>query len=508
MLTAVALLAAVGVLQVGCRLEPDPGATEGSNGSTPGRRIVPRAGEGMILSDTDYEPETDDDDIQPTSSVAIQLPADYLVIDVKDHNIDMDEMDEQIVVFKIQGDETDRIHVLVLDYDFVRGGYAVSWQSPTSSTNSRSVKISAADMTGNGLSEIILFGIDNQGRQTLDVFTAVSDFTGQGLQFEQIFQTAVDGTIDLEDPGRGEEFIAGSDSSEPHRIIVQRQDEQSSNIMDLIFEEHHWNAGTTSYELVEQRRIPGVEMEETQLQQLYSSGATTFENFLEGPWYRTRGGSPGDPDMVLVSFFPRRREIVFLENDMQQVFNWDVSSRTIYRNIRMDVRNQILPSISTFGSVAVTGLETIRLQLQGHNDWDGEYRRLSPSLQNAILEDPNAVGIVRSSEYAGLFQNATGTELLFNGPRFSFRHDGNEYSGGYSLFSFNGRTILELQNVSSFGLPRERFSYSVELTTEESGERIIRRLTMQPVTLRGRDVTPESGETIHLEQIIEQSDEG
>lgn len=212
--------------------------------------------------------------------------------------------------------------------------------------------------------------------------------------------------------------------------------------------------------------------------------------------------------MVLVSFFPRRREIVFLENDMQQVFNWDVSSRTIYRNIRMDVRNQILPSISTFGSVAVTGLETIRLQLQGHNDWDGEYRRLSPSLQNAILEDPNAVGIVRSSEYAGLFQNATGTELLFNGPRFSFRHDGNEYSGGYSLFSFNGRTILELQNVSSFGLPRERFSYSVELTTEESGERIIRRLTMQPVTLRGRDVTPESGETIHLEQIIEQSDEG
>ncbi|MFW5801342.1 MAG: pallilysin-related adhesin [Spirochaeta sp.] len=501
-------------ITLGCSLGP------GMAGETPrssrepaeaqSKRIIPQAADSILMSEADYEP-AEDTDVQSSNTAAIHLPSDYLVIDVKDYNIDMDEMDEQIVVYKVQDDESDRIHVSVLDFDFIRNSYAVSWESVTSSTNSRSVKTSAVDLTGNGMSEIILFGIDNHGRQTLDIFTPISQITGQGLQFQSIARIVVDGTIELVAPSRADEYVTGytdaDADAEPYTIAVQRQDEASSNIMDLVYEEYHWDAREQEFIRRERRRIPSVEVEESQLQQLYNSDSEAFEDFLRGPWYRARGGDPSDPDAVLVSFFPEEREIVFFNNEMQQIFSWDVSSRTIYRNIRIDMRNQILPSISIFGSVAVVGLETIRIQIQGYNDWDGDYRRLTSSLQQAILQDNNTADIVNDGDFAGLFRNESGTELLFEENHFTFEYEDVRYTGGYGLFQFNGVLILELQSVSGFGLPRENFTFSATMDSEYSDDRIIRRLTLSPVRLQGKNMVPVGGDDIHLEQIIEQSDE-
>lgn len=494
------------ILVVSCNnpTEGNSSAETDATGPVLQKRIVPKADSAIIMSTADYEPQSQYES-QMTASTAISLPSDYLVIAVKEYNLDMDEMDEQIVAYKIQSDDSDRIHVLVLDYDFVRGGYAVSWSAVTNSTNNRSVQISTADMTGDGSSEIILFGIDNHGRQTLNAYTAQSEITGQGLQFREIISISVDGTIDFEVPERSDDYFAAAAQSEPYRVSVQRQDDTSTSIMDLVQETHEWDAENRHYVITSTRDVPGMQVEESQLQELYSGGSQAFENFLKGPWYRSRGGRPDDSNAVLISFFPDRRELVFHSDDMQQIFDWELSSRTIYRNIRVDIRNRILPSISTFGSIAVIGLDTIRVQMQGQNTWDGEYRRVSTNLQYSLQEQSKGATMTRRQELSGLFRSDSGVELLLEGSRFSLTTEEESYNGGYSLYAFRDTLIMELQTTSSLGIPRDRFTYSVRIESEETSDRIIRTLSLSPVRLSAQSIVPEQDGIIQLEQIIEKA---
>ena len=468
------------------------------------KKISPSAGSNVIMSDTEYELQSSAE-VQLTSSLALQLPSEYLLIEAKDYNLDMDEMDEQIVLHKLRDDDSDLIHVMILDYDFVRGSYAISWDAETNGTSSQSVKVSATDVTGDGNQEIVIFGIDNEGRQTLDLFAAVSQITGQGLQFRSVFNTAVDGTIELKSPERSE-YDIGRSTTTPYSIIIQMQDKASENITDLIQETYIYQPSQRRYVLNRKENIPGAQQEESRLQQLYNSDAKAFESFLEGPWYRENPSSALDNETTIVSFFPESREIVFHGTENQQVFNWNVSTKTIFRNIRIDIRNQILPTISTFGSVAVLRTDTIQIRIQSHSEWNGEYHRLTPSLQLSMIEKNQNKAAPLENELAGLFQNEANQSLLFENNRFTYNLDDETFSGGFSVYTLNSNKILELQAVSRFGLPQERFLYNIEIQVSTNNEQTIRKMTLQPIMLNTHKIIPDDGEPIKLEQIIEHTD--
>ncbi|GAB6090929.1 hypothetical protein JCM12856_25220 [Spirochaeta dissipatitropha] len=457
-------------------------------------RISPSAAASVLMSEEDSESSASQSEIAALTT-AIPLPRDHLVVAVKDYNLNQDEMDEQIIAYKIQGDESDRIHILLLDYDFIRGAYVTSWHAVTQGTQNRSVKIDTLDTNGNGFSEILVYGIDNQGRQTLDVFTADQNITGPGLQFRNVFNIAVDGTIDV--------LESGDDLRSTYSISIQRQDQSSTNIMDLVQESYHWDTGAAEFNLSSRRRIPGIEIEESQLQQLYAGDSHAFEQFLSGPWYRSRGGNIEDPDVVFISFFPEEREMIFFNDEFQQVFTWDTSTRTIYRNIRIDLRNQIMPSISTFGSVAVIGMDTIRVQLQNNDDWNGDYRRISGNLQSSLFGRSKAAALLAASELQGLFLGENDVELFFDRSSFTLQLEDRKLQGGYSSYAFDDHILIELQATSNFGILQDRLLYSVEIETQTSNDRVIRRLIMQPARIFSHGVQIIGTEGLRLEQIIE-----
>lgn len=428
----------------------------------------------------------------------IQIKPDDLVLQVINMNLDLDPLDEQILVLKSRENPLSPIRVAVVDFDSVTNTHQLSWEAKSRATNMRTIMIDFIDVVGDLNTEILCYGVDAEGRQTLDIFWRTTAPSGILLYYQPILSIAVNGTIEIEEVQRALAYRLRQKTGKSFPIITYEQDPDSGNVMDLVKTVYYWDFQNRLYVEGEKEKIPGIIVEDQQLRDLYRKGEKEFEAFLSGPWYKASADSSIPVDVNnLILFDEKDKRITFFSSDVQEVYLWENSFRTLFNSILINGTNELVPFIKRQIVIRVLSLNTV--QIAGSDIWQGTYNRLSESMYPYVLrqnrEQQNAL-----PELYGYFRSDTGDEFFFDSPRFTSQESGISYKGGFSLF-IAGNSILSLKYLDEKGFTRSERVFKVDFIEEKSDREIKRSLFLIEGRLTTFGFRPTADYSIKLEQI-------
>ncbi len=466
-----------------------------------GLTVVPIGGNGIVLA-SEAPVTADLTETTPAPELKVRLPDQYLPSQALTLNLDLDETEEQIIVFKRRDDPDDLIRILIVTFDPIRNNWIRAWEGTTAANNVRSFTVYTDDLVGDHEQEIVCFGINNNGEQTLDVYRRTSNALGLGLAYASALSVSADVNISIEEVDRSQAYEAmETTSGQSYPILVERRDRESENLFATVVTTYFWDFSTRRYVPGLQERVSGDVVQDSRLQNLFAGDEQSFERFLDGPWYR----SSSSPEDVEIAFFGvRDRTIVFhnAHQHLQQAFSWDDSAKTVYgRGIQLFVTNESIRTVKKLISVSVQDLNRVAVNIQGSDDLDGVYERLTGSLQTAVLGDDDQAAELSEIAPRGLYQGDDGLEIVFGNPDFTLRGPSGERGGGYALYRVGGTTILELKFVDANRLPVESRRYGVEYSETSDDDRLIRRMLLTPGIVGISGFVPSTESVLSLEQI-------
>lgn len=466
--------------------------------------VVPEAGEGIALASRGA-PSLSIRNRETSTDVKVRMSEDAVPSQAIDINLDVDQADEQIIVFKRRDDSADLIHILVADFDSIRNSYVPAWEGTTGASNLRTFAVYTKDLTGDHDLEIVAFGMNNDGRQTLDVFKRTAAFGGFGLRYRQIASFTTDASIEIEETERSDAYQAVQTSGRSFPIVVYRRDPESDSMLDLVKHTYYWRETEDTYVQTDTESIPGSRIEEEQLSELYQGDVEAFEEFLSGPWYRSVGEDATEPAGEIIFFDPGAQRITFHGGETLESYVWIDSHKTIYRagpGVWVNVRNESLENIRRQISLSVEAIDRISLRMEDAENWNGTYRKLTPGLRETLLAAGADPARSTNADLQGLYSNESGMEIFFASPRFTMRTEDEELQGGFAAYRLD-RNVLRLKVVNENGLVVENRTYAFEYTENRSESRIVRRLELTPARVRIDGVEATSNDTITLEQTEE-----
>ncbi|WP_076487676.1 pallilysin-related adhesin [Alkalispirochaeta americana] len=482
---------------------------------------LPGAAPGIILAREETRAvsiQTEDEDV----GLRVNLSDEYLLISTHNVSLTMSEPDEQIVVVKRRDDPSDRVRLLVAIFDPLRNIYRVSWEGVTEATGMRSFSVSTMDLTGDHQEEIIGTGIDPAGKQTINVFRQEPRERGQrDLLFREIFSGTTDGSIEIADRRRSDAYRTLQSTGESFPILLFQRNDQTEDPHDLIRSEYRWNAESGQYHLAHQEELPGVQAEQAQLRELYDADTAGMEQFLSGPWFRSTESAAGSP-AELAFFDTANQRVSLFHSDAQEQYEWVNSYKAIYQSgpgLLMNLRNAVLRTVRRQIAVTVLGTDTIRINVDGAEYWNGQYQRMTPGIQEGTVRNHR----VSRPDFIlqGVYRNENHQEILFDAPHFRFRSDRFDWRGGFNLMQ-PGSPLLELKIVEATGdasadvlSPEtgERTAsrvngsfnqrYRLEYSEERSEDRVVRRIHMTPVVFTVDGLVETGAAPVVLEQVEE-----
>jgi hypothetical protein len=442
--------------------------------SDPGATVMPRGANGIVLA-SETGTETEPADPLPAPDLRVRLPDEYIASQAVTVNLDLDETEEQIVVFKRRDDIEDLIRILVVTYDPVRNSWIRSWEGATQATSVRSFTVYADDLVGDHVQEIVCFGINNAGEQTLDLFRRTRDALGLGVVFRPILSIAADVNITIQQVERSEAYeTLETTAITSYPVIAERLDPESGDLLDTVATTYLWDFNRNLYVSALVEHISGTEIQDTRLRDLFSGTEVQFEEFLSGPWYESSAGD----ETRIVFFGTRDRTVVFHRGHLQQSFVWESTTKTVYgRGARLSLANEGLRMVLKLASVSVEDLNTVVVTVQGSEALSGTYSRLTGTLQSALLRE-QPVATISEINPVGLYRSDSGLEVVFSSPEFTWREHGESRSGGFAIFDIGEHTVLTLMFIDENRLPVSTIDYGVTFTEVTEEDRLVRAITL------------------------------
>jgi hypothetical protein len=422
------------------------------------------------------------------------------LIRVFNTNLDLDTNDEQILVLRQKEDPQAPLKLAVIDYDPIRTTYSRTWESLTNATNLRLLDISLMDVVGDHNLEIVCRGMNDMGELTLDLFRKTPSPTGLGLYFTEILRIVADGSIEIDEVERSEGYRLGQKNGPSFVIYAYSRDAESENILDKVKRTYYWQYQQNRYVLTSKERLPGAVIEEKQLEELFSDPSVeAFESFLAGPWYLA--GTDGQEEILL--FLPEQQRISVYSGDVQEVYIWQASFRSLSNRLLVFGANESIESIVRRFNIEVVSLNTIDVSIVGSEQWDrssGRYFKLSEELQRDVLNKDHSRINYAQIQLCGLYQSGAGIEIIFEPPYFTWIEEGRSYGGGFTVIRLD-RDVLYLQGMDENGLPTTAATYIMEYTEKQEGTYLYRTMTLVPGKLGVHGVTPSAETRLAFEQL-------
>ena len=422
------------------------------------------------------------------------------LIRVINTNLDLDTNDEQILLFRQKEDPQAPLKIAVIDYDPIRTTYSRTWESLTNATNLRLLDISLKDVVGDHNLEIVCRGMNDRGELTLDLFRKTPSPTGLGLYFTEILRIVADGSIEIDEVERSEGYRLGQKNGPSFVIYAYSRDAESENILDKVKRTYYWQYQQNRYVLTGKEQLPGAAIEEKQLEELFSDPSVeVFEQFLAGPWYLA--GTDGLEDILL--FLPEQRRISVYSGDVQEVYNWQASFRSLSNRLLVFGANESIESIVRHFNIEVVSLNTIDVSIRGSEQWDrsfGRYYKLSEELQRDLLSKDQTRVDAGKIQLNGLYQSGAGIEIIFEPPYFTWIEEQLDFAGGFTVIHLN-QDVLYLQGMDDNGLPTEAATYIMEYSEKQEGTYLYRTMALIPGKLSVHGVRPTSETRIVFEQL-------
>jgi hypothetical protein len=424
----------------------------------------------------------------------IPLARGMTLVGLDNENFDLERNEEQVIALKDSQNPDSPIKVQVAAYDGVLESYQMVFESETSAVNPKAFAFTFLDIVGDHNIEIICRGMDAEGRQTLDVFHRTNAPTGFGLYFRSIFSIALNGAIEIKELNREGPYQVGVADGVSFPIITQSPDEESENTMDLVERTYYWLFSENAYVIGNVEKIPGKDIEQKQLKELFWKNAAAFAEFLQGNWYLVDEGSGGD--ISILNFDERRKTFTFFSGDLQESYKWELTTKLVYNRVVIKGINELVSFISRQFSVQVIDLDTI--EIRPTDPAQGTYQRLPAHMAEA-LSSPSADNR-EIPQLSGFYFSDVGNELYFEDSYFQLKEGDAIVQGGYAVY-FAGSQVLELRVLNNAGLVVESRRYKIDFSQEMQEDKVYRTLYLVPgvVGIYGFEATEDN--YIQYEQI-------
>ena len=417
-------------------------------------------------------------------------------------NLDADPEEEQVIAVKRRDDLDAPVRMIVADSDASQGQYYFqSWESETHATNGRILDLSVMDLVGDHGREIVVSGINREGRLTLDVFRTSTAQAGKGLTFRPICQVAAD-EIRIEESERDEAYTLGSRNGLSFPIVTYLRDPESANVMDLIRITYSWKYSENRYVPGAPEKIPGEKVEQKQLEKLFTNGTvSSFEDFLSGSWVQLSPTPGGERVDSIVDVQPRDRRISISTGDTQEVYIWRDTLRTIYNRVILIGENESVAKITKTFSISVESASSIAVSIQGSDLGDfplATYTKVSEDIQARLLARPGVSVRPAAAGLAGAYSGASHLVLDFSNPRIVWTDAGRSQEGSYVVYTLQGRTILAVRLLRARQSGSESRSYLADYREKREASRLVRTLVLTPVlvTVKGYEETTAASLTL------------
>ena len=434
----------------------------------------------------------------------IALPPEETLLLTNDLNLDFDTEDEQIILSQKQVNESTQVLLYVVDYNNDDMVFYQAIKTTLSADSAEGLSILLQDLNGNTMNEIIITGFTKEQNHTFDAFTITSAGGVQGLRLKNILSLRINGIIDIENFERSQDYRMGKVTGESFPIITEETDTVSEENLDLIKTTYQWSAGQKKYAPVAIDKIPGLTIKEEQLEKIYKGSLEGFTSYIAGPWYKIEDLNRKKQPLLqeMIYFDPESSQIIFSVDNIQEIYDWNDTYRTIFKGINIQSRSSLITSLRRDIYLSLEELDRIKINIHGLTEWDGYYKPIDSNLQQSLMDHTGIGESEVLSHLSGQFRNNKGEDLNVELPYFTLK-SGTETiaEGSIEFYILNEVSVMEMLYLKENGLQDHREVFSVEYQESTDSSRIIRTLTLTPGTLTTSGFTKTPGETIHYEQI-------
>ena len=437
-----------------------------------------------------------------TMKPVVDIEPKYTLVGLANINFDLERNEEQVLAVRDKSVADSRIRILVAAYDNVLERYSIVFEEDILAVNQRTLNLSFLDVVGDHNLEIICRGMDSNGRRTLDIFHRTAAPSGFGLYYGNIFSFAISGSIEFVELERSGAYQVGQSNGESFPIVTQAQDEASDNILDLVQTTFYWRFTDDRYVEGKIEKIPGEEVEQQQLRELYRKNAASFAEFLNGNWYLADAAGEAVAGTVILHFNTADSAFTYFTGGLQESYSWISTYKVLVSRVELNGENELVPFIRKQFYLQVESLDSVRIR--GSDAWSGLYRRLSDQIARSLTSHKPAEESFPL--LSGLFYSDSGVELLFEGTTFRLVEGGRVLQGGYAMYSA-AVPVLELRILDGAGLISESRRYSFSYGEERRDDKIFRTLSLVPgiVGIYGFEATADT--SLRYEQIVSADDE-
>lgn len=381
----------------------------------------------------------------------IPLKENEVLLKLYSAELDSDPEDEQVLLVKKTDDPTQRIWLIVADYDGKRGTYERSWEDATEATNVKTFSLDVKDILGAHGRDLVCAGLDDSRNYTLTVFWREMGEAGGALKYAAICRIKADGGVRVDEAARKDAYLLGQANDLPWRVLAYGYSKPGGASLDQVESTYEFDYVAKAYVKTGSRAISGATLGDDRLRSILDGdSAEGVKGLIAAMWYKADGPSPESPAAQIIYFDPSGAAVVFFTETTQDVYVWKDQQRTKY-GLYIATQNSARGNMERFVTVDVAGAEElsvkvyddISLKIGIRGSWDGQYKKIGRALFERIMAARSDPVALASSLISGSYARSDGVEYIFSYPDVEIRDSKGTQRGGYAVFKARGQIILE-----------------------------------------------------------------
>lgn len=461
--------------------------------STAARVVTPQVSSTGKKTNTDTTLMTDG----TAMTSLIPLHNDETLISIVSMDFNGDGLEDQVNAVRTAA--SPYISLVVGLYDAKKNVYERMAVIATKITQVKTFAYTGMDLTGEHRISLVYQGYAENGDSVLHAFFLANKAGKFNLQ--QIANFEADGTIFIQQLDRYDAYERSQSTGISFPIWVYSTDTSADpNGNDQLQTRYDWNPEEQQYVKAVQVRVAGSKMAAKELARIQDGTVKTFAGFLDGLWYKTDNDNSG---MRYVFFDYDANEIIFLLDDVEEVYNW--VNGTLRRNgIYISATNQEIQNLQRRVDISLISTDTITIKIQddvrmliGENTfWDGEYKKKSIESFAASLpkQVDYAAPFIESLEKGPRWKTADGSSILFKQGSYTVTGDAVNDEGDYTSENADEKPFIQFR--SKTGTEWFTGSYLVSYAEkpqqkDDASKAKITQLNNDSIILQPYMVTPE-----------------
>lgn len=404
-----------------------------------------------------------------------------------------DNFDDEILV--VRKNENPSLYLIVGLYNPETTLYDRVAELRTEITQLRSLSYNGMDVTGDHRIALVYQGFTDDEQAVLQMFFCWRSGVVNIGSFKS------DGTIFIQQYNRSETYNLSQSSGRSFPVWVYASDTRPGvGNLSQVQTEYNWDESAGRYVQTRQVFVTGKNIAAAELAKIQDGTVETFANYLNGLWYMT---DSAEKKIRYIFFDYAAREVIFLEDDSQEIFSWQNSN--LYRNgIYLSTVNVSVENLRRRFDIGLTGLNEIRVRvyddvrmiIQVDALWNGQYKKMNMRRNfNSVEEVPQELTAIRERlEEVPHWIAPNGISVAFKDGGYEIDGEGRDEDGVYFLMMVKSAIVVQFNSRAKNRYFDEVYTIARSQTNDTLLFRPAKILSSDVYEIPGRIITLSAGE--------------